>query len=423
MSKRTTNALASTLATIGVVLLPSRPLSAQTEMETVSSSEYGSIIRFRDDDGVLVKRFSASGMGVGASPFTRDSFFDEYGNVEREVTRYPDGRSVTEHRAFGRPLSDGSESVPLARARNMSRERMDGFLSRLPPLPGASRRTELDLYRGRPRSVGEIASGPGHPWGHHWKERYNGSTRTIFRLLHQEMEVESVRLGEDRLRISDSRGGVRHDSLTETAWLDRSCHCVAFPAVASYDALGRIVEMVTNEDGYPTETRYGETLVARYHYAHVDGVLPLPDHGGLGDFWVELIDARTGNQLVDSRALPTTGARPLFSAGGPNIRWGVIESVGDELFAVVYHDARSGERYALLPLDEGPVWRTVQAAGTEAPELRSLVHYTDDRLRIEFRFDHTDVVVEAPRRGSSAIEVTWPNGLTLPLLEKTRQTN
>lgn len=198
---------------------------------------------------------------------------------------------------------------------------------------------------------------------------------------------------------------------------------MAFPAVASYDALGRIVEVVTNEDGYPTETRYGETLVARYHYAHVDGVLPLPDHGGLGNFWVELIDARTGNRLVDSRALPTTGARPLFSAGGPNIRWGVIESVGDELFAVVYHDVGSGERYALLPLDEGPVWRTVQAAGTEAPELRSLVHYTDNRLRIEFRFDHTDVVVEAPRRGSSAIRVAWPQGLTLPVVEKTRRTN
>lgn len=207
MSKRTTNALASTLAAIGAVLLPSRPLPAQTEMETISSSEYGSIIRFRDDDGVLVKRFSASGVGVGASPFTRDSLFDEYGNVEREVTHYPDGRSVTEHRAFGRPLSDGGETIPLARARNMSREEMYGFLSRLPPLPGASRRTELDLYRGRPRPDGEATSGAGHPWGHHWKERDNGSTRTIFRLLHQEMEVESVRLEENRLRMSDSRGG------------------------------------------------------------------------------------------------------------------------------------------------------------------------------------------------------------------------
>lgn len=34
--------------------------------------------------------------------------------------------------------------------------------------------------------------------------------------------------------------------------------------------------------------------------------------------------------------------------------------------------ARAGE------MGEGPVWRTVRAAGTEATELRSLVHYTDD---------------------------------------------
>ncbi len=67
----------------------------------------------------------------------------------------------------------------------------------------------------------------------------------------------------------------------------------------------------------PTETWYGETLVARYHYVHVDGVRPLPPHGGLGTFWVELIDARTGKRLLDSRTLPTTSARPLFSAGAP----------------------------------------------------------------------------------------------------------
>jgi len=91
----------------------------------------------------------------------------------------------------------------------------------------------------------------------------------------------------------------------------------------------------------------------------------------------------------------------------------VIESVDDELFAVVHHDVFVG-RYALLPLGEGPVWRTAQAAGTEAPELRSLVHYTDDRLKVEFRFDQTDLVVEAPRRGPSAITINWPQDITLP---------
>ncbi len=427
MSKRTIRALASTVAVAGAVLLPSRPLSAQTEVEIISASEYSSTLRFRDDDGVLVERFSVSGVRVGTSPFTSDSFFDEDGNVDRVVTRYPDGRSVTEHRAFGRSLPDGGERFPVARGRNMSREEMDGFLSRLPPLPGTSRKAELDLYRGRPRPAAETSPDPGHPWGRHWKERDDGFARTTFRLLHQEMEVESVRLGKERpdeewLRITDSRGGLRHDHLTKTARLEQdcgvpwSCDTVVLPALASYDAVGRIVHVVTNDEGYPTETWYGETLVARYHYAHVDGVRPLPPHGGLGDFWVELIDARTGKRLLDSRALPTTSAKPLFSATGTTIKSGVIVSVDDELFAVVNHDVFHGP-YALLPLGEGPVWRTVRAAGTEATELRSLVHYTDDRLRIEFRFDHTDLVVEAPRRGSSAIRIRWPEDITLPLLD------
>ncbi|MXX74698.1 MAG: hypothetical protein F4Y77_04735 [Holophagales bacterium] len=220
-----------------------------------------------------------------------------------------------------------------------------------------------------------------------------------------------MRLDKYRQRVSDSRGGVRLDHLTETAWLDKSCDCVAFPAIASYDALGRIVHVVTNDEGYPTETWYGETLVARYHYAHVDGVSPLPAYGGLGDFWVELIDARTARRLLDSRALPMTSHKPLFSALGAEP--GLIQAVDDELFAVVNHNVVVG-RYALLALGEGPVWRTVQAAGTEAPELRSLVHYTNDHLRIEFRFDHTDLVVEVPRRGASPIKVTWPKDITLP---------
>ena len=413
MLRRIIQALASTLVA-GAVLLPSIPLSAQTAVETISSSEYGTTVRFRDEDGVLVERFLAPDAEVGTGPFTRDSFFDDGGNVERVVTRYPDGRSVAEHRAYGQPLPDGSSSFSRARARNMSREEMDRFLSRLPSLPGTTQKAEMGLYRGRPRPAGEAPPDSGHPWGHHWKEGGDGFTRTTFRLLHVEMEVESVRVGENRFRISDSRGGLRHDYLTETAWLDQSCDCVAFPAVASYDALGRIVHMVTNDEGYPTETWYGKTLVARYHYAHVDGVRPLPPDGDLGDSWVELIDARTGKRLLDSRALPTTSDKPLFSALGAGS--GVIQAVGDELFAVLKHDVFAG-RYALLPLGEGSVWRTVQAAGTEAPELRSLVHYTDDRLRIEFRFDQTDLVVETPRRGSSAIKISWPKDITLPLLD------
>ncbi len=445
MSKRTIRALAGAAAVAGAVLLPAGSLSAQTEVEILHANEDGGIVRFRDGDGVLVERFWWDAAAGPNSPVMIDDFFDEHGNVERSETRYANGRSLTEHFAYGRSLPDEGERFPVAQGRNVSREGMDEFLSRLPPLPGTSRKAALDLYRGRPGPADETSEDPGHPWGHHWKERGDGFARTTFRLLHQEMEVESVRLGKKRLdeqwlRITDSRGGLRHDRLTKTPYLNQDCNVryhageqrrqrspwscdeKPVPAVASYDAVGRIVHVVTNDEGYPTETWYGETLVARYHYSHVDSARPLPPRGGLGDFRVELIDARTGKRLLDSRALPTISARPLFSAGGTRIESGVIESVDDELFAVVNHDglALRAVRYALLPLGEGPVWRMVEAAGTEAIKLSSLVHYTDDRLRIEFRFGHTalssntDLVVEAPRRGSSAIKVSWPKDITLP---------
>ena len=428
MSKRTIRALAGAAAVAGAVALPPGPLSAQTEVEILHADEEGGIVRFRDGDGVLVERFWWDAPAGPNSPVTSDDFFDDHGNVERRETRYADGRSLTEHLAYSRSSPDEGERFPVAQGRNMSREKMDEFLSRLPPPAGASLKTELDLFRGRPRPADETSPDPGHPWGHHWKERGDGFARTTFRLLHQEMEVESVRLDKKRLdeqwlRITDSRGGLRHDRLTETARLEQdcgdgpwSCHKVVYPAVASYDAVGRIVHVVTNDEGYPTETWYGETLVARYHYAHVDSARPLPPHGGLGDFRVELIDARTGKRLLDSRALPTISAKPLFSFDS-----GVIQSVDDELFAVVDHREGWVGRYALLPLGEGPVWRMVEAAGTEAIELSSLVYYTDDRLRIEFRLGHTpeafntDLIVEAPRRGSSAIKVSWPEDITLPL--------
>lgn len=414
MLKRTTIALTGTLA-VGAVLLPSRPLSAQTDVEIIYSGEYGTTVRFRNDDGVLVERRS-TGSGVGVIPYTTDAFLDEDGDVERKVVRYRDGRSLTEHFAYGRPGPDGSKRF-FARARNIGREEMDEYLSRLPSPPATSRKAELALFRGRPLPAGESPLNSGHPWGHHWHEKVGDSTRTTFRLLHQEIEVEPVRLDENSWRISDSHGGMRHESFTKTSLIERGCdHCLPYEAVAAYDASGRIVHVVTSAEGYPTETWYGETLVARYHYAQIEGARPQSPSGSLGDFWVELIDARTGRRLLDSRVLPITSSRPVFSALGTSPWMGMIQSVGDELFAVVIVMEPPIRRglYALLPLGEGPVWRTILAAGTEVTELQSLVHYTDNRLRIEFQFDHTNLVVEAPRRGASPIKVTWPEYIALP---------
>ena len=140
MSKRIIRALAGAAAVAGAVLLPSGPLSAQTEVEILHANEDGGIVRFRDDDGVLVERFWWDAP-VGDSPVTSDDFFDEYGNVEKVVTHYADGRSLTEHLAYGRSLPDEGERFPVAQGRNMSREKM----RRVPlSLASASRNVSQD---------------------------------------------------------------------------------------------------------------------------------------------------------------------------------------------------------------------------------------------------------------------------------------
>jgi len=306
----------------------------------------------------------------------------------------------------------------------MSREEMEEFLFRLPPLPGVPSMTGVHLTQGQQRP-GDPAI-PAHPWGYHWRESggrfpdgsLNPYSRTEFRLLHQEMEVESVRLDERWVKVSDNRGGVRHDYLTKAPRRElncapehigtHSCHRGwVQPSVASHDASGRIVHVVTNDEGDPIEIWYGEVLVARYHHhERADGVR---------DYWFELLDTRTGQRLLDSRALPPSRAgRPHFSVYG-----GVIQSVDDKLFVVVRHYLPTGFTYARLPLEEGPIWRHVRAGGGSL-DVAAFVYYTDTRLRIEsfggVGTSGSPLVVEAPRRGDGAVTVSWPEDITLPVL-------
>ncbi len=388
------------------------PLPPDTEL--ADDGDGWVVVRFRDESGQLIER-------LYAERHTIDDYIDGEGKMTKRVVRHSDGRVDSIARAYrevhgvhGRPASE-AEAVVFAQGINLDRETFQDFLARLPPPPIASSEAQRSLMHGRPRPVDETSTVE-HPWRRHLKEGDFSSRarRTDVRLLHRELQVESVRLGESWLQFSDSLGGRRFDRYTRTSQLEVDGHSPPVRAVASHDAMGRIAHVVTNDDGYPTETWYGETLVARYHYAHVDGVAPRPSDGRLGDFWFELLEPLTGRRLLDSRALPIVSDEPRFSALS-----GLIESVDDDLFVVVNHGPW-GERYALLPLGEGPIWRAVLAAGTEDPSLRSQVYYTDDRLRIEFRFrgQRTDLVVEAPRRGSSSIKVRWPRDIELPLLLK-----
>ena len=348
--------------------------------ETLYNGDGFVTVGFHDDSGRLVKRTLSDDGEV------YDRRFDGSGRPVKYVTRYPDGRVDVDDLFYGH-AEDGVSpreacvmvpgKIAFAIGRNLTQEELNDFLARLPPPPRA------------PYAFLE----PQHPWGYNLREE---GVRASFRLLHQEMVVESVRLDARWVQITDSRGGMRHD-YTEN-------HEEGSRHLGSFEASGRIAQVVTNDEGDLVEVWYGDNLVALHH--RLDG-----DRDA---FWFELVDARTGRRLLDSRTLPTTAARPRFSALG-----GLVESVDDELFGVV--PDTDGERYALLPLHEGPTWRTVLVAGTEEPQLRSLVYYSDDRLRIGFLLNSyfngdfwPDLVVEAPRHGSSAIQVIWPQGIALP---------
>ncbi len=85
MSREIIHTLAITLAA-GTVVLSPRPLLGQSETETIYGGEHGVLVRYRDEGGALVERFTASGVHGGVS-FTQDRFLDDYGDVVTEVTR------------------------------------------------------------------------------------------------------------------------------------------------------------------------------------------------------------------------------------------------------------------------------------------------------------------------------------------------
>ncbi len=72
-------------------------------------------------------------------------------------------------------------------------------------------------------------------------------------------------------------------------------------------------------------------------------------------------------------------------------------------------------RYALIPLHGGVLWRTVETGGTSEPMLWSRVDYTDSLLRVHVRLDDGDLIFEAPRSGNAPVRVIHPQKIDPPL--------
>lgn len=349
----------------------------------------------RDREGRLVER-------VETDAWIEDTTFDSQGRVLHVKRVHPKGRTDLEHYLYTPDTSaaaQGPSMIPTAVGWNITDEQFRLFIERLPPSAFAS--VELVPWN----EEGTRA----FPAGYHSRELGKDWQRSRFEFLGRSMQVTTAVEGGD-VRISDDWGATRVDRYWETASLSGCDDCLTTLAVFSEDRFGRIAQVVTDSRGYPLETRFGETLVARYHYPQ----LTAPDSmasGGDEGLWLELVDARTGRQLLDSRQLEDTGIPPSF-------RTQFVQSYGAEVFAAVqnYDWTRNVEElYALIPLDNaGQVWRSITAGATESPNLQARVDYTHDRLRVHIFLDMAALIVEGPRRGNGPITIAHPAGLSLP---------
>ena len=124
--------------------------------------------------------------------------------------------------------------------------------------------------------------------------------------------------------------------------------------------------------------------------------------------WIELIDTRTGGTILDTRLFEDAPAMPWFIVLAGGLTTGdvlVRAELGGPLHAVV---SAAGSTYALLPVDGGELWRSaeVYADGwSHQDAYRARLDYTESWMRLHLGLpgDGYGVVVEAPRRASSAV--------------------
>ncbi len=157
--------------------------------------------------------------------------------------------------------------------------------------------------------------GPMHPWCGCVRKPNENTLTTTLDILGQRMTVVAVQHSDERFELTDDWGGSRTDIVRNSASIGGEEGGGKKPAVTSFDQLGRIVhrivQMVTNDMGFPVETWFGETLVVRYHYPQLAASEVLKS-GGVRGLWLEFVDARTGDLVLDSRALGELRSAPRF---------------------------------------------------------------------------------------------------------------
>lgn len=325
--------------------------------------------------------------------------YDRYGELVQEETRRVDGQTFVEHFLYD---STGSE---IGRGQQLTEEEFRSYVRRLGLGQSAATSSRAESNPLRAESQ--------FPWGSLVSVHTADGEETRADIFGQRMKVTRVFGHRGAVRIEDDWGGVRTDIHRNLPFYRKNHGVQHGPGVVHVeDGLGTVADVVVDGEGDPREVRYADNLLVRYHY-RVDELESAPNIGtALERVWLELIDLRTGETVLDSRLIPSA-VRPFFRLGRVGATY-VEASVDEQLFVAV--DVAESGVYALLPLERGEMWRRAVVGGTDIPLFRTEVDYRADLLRVTFTMP--SFTVEVPRRSTSAepFLLLFPERAELPLV-------
>lgn len=348
---------------------------------------------------VDLRRAPRCSIGADGRPLGVARIYDRYGDLVQKETRRAGGEALVEHFLYD---STGAE---IGRGQQLTEDEFRSYLGRLGLGQGTAAASAAESAAQRAESE--------FPWGSVVSESTADGEETRIDIFGQRMRVTRVFGNDGAVRMEDDWGGVRTDIHRNLPFY-RKNHGVQHGrgVVHVKDGLGTVAEVVIDGEGNPREVRYADNLLVRYHY-RVGELESAPNIGAaLGRVWLELIDLRTGAALLDSR-LVRSEIRRAFRLGRVGATY-VEASVDEQLFVTV--DVAESGVYALLPLEDGEMWRRAVVGGTDIPVFKTEVDYRADLLRVTFTMP--SFTVEVPRRDTSEepFRLLFPEGMELPLV-------
>lgn len=348
----------------------------------------------------VISETPQSGIEADGSSLGVARTYDRYGDLVKKGTRRADGEVLVEHFLYD---STGGE---IGRGQQLTEDEFRSYLGRLGLEQGTAAASAAEFLVRRAES--EL------PWGSVASESRADGEETRVDIFGQRMKVTRAFGNDGTVRIEDDWGGVRTD-IHRSLPFYRKNHGVQHGrgVVHVKDGLGTVAEVIVDGEGNPREVRYADNLLVRYNY-RADELESAPNIGAaLDSVWLELIDLRTGEELLDSRLIPSE-VRRAFRLGRVGETY-VEASVDEQLFVAV--DVVEAGAYALLPLEDGEMWRRAVVGGTDLPLFKTEVDYRADFLRVTFTMP--SFTVEVPRRNTSeeAFRLLFPERVKLPLVK------